>query len=97
MDTVGYNCSASAPGAGVAILPEITKGSCPPSSRTFDIVRSEAGLTVIGSVQVSRLSYKRGRHLIPNEQIQTIKGVTPTGDVQAYVGPKDFPLEYFEE
>ncbi|KAK3292362.1 uncharacterized protein B0H64DRAFT_227402 [Chaetomium fimeti] len=93
MDTQGYDCSASAPGAGVAILPEIQGGTCPPSSRTFDVVRSEEGLTVIVSVQVSRLSYTRGSHFIPNDQIKMIEGVTPTGGYQAYVGPKDFPLE----
>ena|ERR1044071_7408481 len=93
MDTLGYDCAASAPGAGVAVLPEIKDGTCPPSSRTFDVVRGEDGLTLIVKVQVSRLSFTKGSHFIPNEQIQIIKGVTPTGDYQAYVGPKDFPLE----
>lgn len=92
MDTLGYNCTASGVG-GLGILPEINGGTCPPSSRTFDVLRNETGMTVIVSVQVSRLSYTRGAHFIPSEQIQIIKGVTPTGDFTAYVGPKDFPLE----
>lgn len=93
MDTLGYNCTASDVG-GPGILPEIKGGTCLPSSRTFDVVRNETGMTVIVSVQVSRLSYTRGRHFISNEQIKVIGGVTPTGDYTAYVGPKDFPLEY---
>lgn len=94
MDTEGYNCTAFAPGAGVKVLPEIKDGTCPTSSRTFDVVRSDKGLTLTVKVQVSPISFTKGSHLIPNDQIQVIKGVTPTGDYQAYVGPKDFPLEY---
>jgi len=94
MDTLGYNCTASAPGAGVGILPDIKDGTCPPSSRTFDVVRGEeGGLKLIVSVQVSRLSYTRGSHFIPAEQIQWMEGVTPTGGYSAYVGPKEFPLK----
>ena len=93
MDTQGYNCTASAVTTGLGSLPEIKGGTCLPSSRTFDVVRSNEGMTVIGSVQVSRLSYTRGAHLIPNEQIKVMPGVTPTGDYTAYVGPKDFSLE----
>ncbi|KAK4220790.1 hypothetical protein QBC38DRAFT_378330 [Podospora fimiseda] len=94
MDVLGYECTASAVGVGVpASLPEIQNGTCPPSSRTFDVVRSEDGITLIVSVQVSRLSFTRGSYFIHNEQIQLIKGVTPTGDYTAYVGPKDFDLE----
>jgi len=93
MDTQGYNCTASAVTSGPGTLPEIQGGSCPPSSRTFDITRSEEGLKVIGSVQVSRLSFTRGAYLIPKEHVQVIPGVTPTGDYTAYVGPKDFGLE----
>ncbi|KAM7215270.1 hypothetical protein V8F06_009321 [Rhypophila decipiens] len=95
MDTLGYNCTAS----GVAgwdngpALPEIQGGTCLPSSRTFDVVRTKKGLEVIVSVQVSPISYTRGSHLIPNRQIKMIKGVTPTGNYQAYVGPKDFDLK----
>lgn len=96
MDTQGYDCSASGIG-GPGTLPEIKGGTCLPSSRTFDVVRSEGGMTVIISVQVSRLSYTRGRHFIPDEQIQVIPGLTPTGDYTKYVGPKDFPLERFWE
>lgn len=93
MDTLGYDCTASAVTSGEGTLPEIKGGTCPPSSRTFDVVRSEEGLTVIGSVQVSRLSFTRGAYRIPNEHVKVMPGVTPTGDYTAYVGPKDFPLE----
>jgi hypothetical protein len=93
MDTIGYNCTASAVTASLETLPEIKDGACPPSSRTFDVVRSDDGLTVIGSIQVSRLSFTRGAHFIPNEQIKVIPGVTPTGSYTAYVGPKDFSME----
>ncbi|KAK0623899.1 hypothetical protein B0T14DRAFT_428848 [Immersiella caudata] len=96
MDTQGYDCSASGIG-GPGTLPEVKGGTCLPSSRTFDVVRSEGGMTVVISVQVSRLSYTRGRHFIPDEQIQVISGVTPTGDYVKYVGPEDFPLEAFYE
>ncbi|KAK4158726.1 hypothetical protein QBC43DRAFT_143398 [Cladorrhinum sp. PSN259] len=92
MDTQGYDCTASGVG-GPGTLPEIQGGTCLPSSRTFDVLRNETGMTVIVSVQVSRLSFTRGAHFIPSDQIQVIKGVTPTGDYTAYVGPKDFPLE----
>ncbi|KAM7184615.1 hypothetical protein V8F20_012138 [Naviculisporaceae sp. PSN 640] len=97
MDTIGYDCTGSAiPEVGPRgpTLPEIKEGegTCPPSSRTFEVVRSKRGLTVIVSVQVSRLSYTRGAHLIPNSQIKTIKGTTPTGNYEAYVGPKEFNL-----
>ncbi|KAK0657831.1 hypothetical protein B0T16DRAFT_319518 [Cercophora newfieldiana] len=91
MDTQGYNCTASGVG-GPGTLPEIKGGTCLPSSRTFDVLRNETGMTVIVSVQVSRLSYTRGAHFIPSEQIKVIPGVTPTGDYTSYVGPKDFPL-----
>lgn len=95
MDTQGYDCTGSglaeAGPAGPA-LPEIKDGTCLPSSRTFEVVRSEEGLTVIVSVQVSPISYTRGAHLIPNSQIKNIEGTTPTGNYQAYVGPKDFDL-----
>lgn len=61
--------------------------------RTSYVYRNETGMTVVVSVQVSRLSYTRGGHFIPAEQIKVMPGVTPTGDYTAYVGPKDFPLE----
>ncbi|KAK3312567.1 hypothetical protein B0H66DRAFT_596092 [Apodospora peruviana] len=93
MDTLGYNCTASDVGPNRGVLPEIKGGTCLPSSRTFDVVHTEGGMNVTISVQVSRLSYTRGRHFIPNDQIQIIPGVTPTGDYTAYVGPKDFSLE----
>src|SRR5438105_732152 len=93
MDTLGYNCTASGMG-GPGILPAIQGGSCSPSSRTFDVLRNETGMTVIASVQVSRLSYTRGAHFIPSEQIQlTTQGDNPLEVYTAYVGPKDFPLE----
>ncbi|KAK1829969.1 hypothetical protein QBC39DRAFT_373313 [Podospora conica] len=94
MDTLGYNCTASGVG-GPGLLPEIEGGTCLPSSRTFDVYRNETagGMTVVVSVQVSRLSYTRGAHYIPAEHIVVMPGVTPTGDYTAYVGPKDFPLE----
>lgn len=95
MDTLGYDCTGSAlaeVGPSGPVLPEITDGTCLPSSRTFQVVRSEQGLTVIVSVQVSPISYTRGAHLIPNSQIKTIEGSVPTGNYQAYVGPKDFNL-----
>ena len=92
MDTLGYDCTASGVG-GIGYLPEIRGGTCLPSSRTFDVYRNETGMTVIVSVQVSRLSYTRGAHFIPVEQIKVMPGVTPTGDYTAYVGPKEFPLE----
>ncbi|KAK4183426.1 hypothetical protein QBC35DRAFT_112978 [Podospora australis] len=93
MDTLGYDCAASGVGGGVIGLPEVKQGTCPPSSRTFDAIPSEDGLTLIGRVQVSRLSYTTGSYFIPKDHIQVIKGVTPTGDYTAYVGPKDFDLE----
>ena len=92
MDTLGYNCTASGVG-GIGYLPEIKSGTCLPSSRTFDVYRNETGMTVVVSVQVSPLSYTRGAHFIPAEQIKVMPGVTPTGDYTVYVGPKDFPLE----
>lgn len=92
MDTQGYNCTASGVG-GIGYLPEIKNGTCPPSSRTFDVYKNETGMTVVASVQVSPLSYTRGAHFIPTEQIKVMPGVTPTGDYTAYVGPKDFSLE----
>ncbi|KAJ4109663.1 hypothetical protein NW768_012099 [Fusarium equiseti] len=93
MDTEGYDCTAKVPGAGPGELPEVKAGTCLPSSRTFDVVRSDEGLTLTVSVQVSPNSFTKGSHLIPNKDIKTVKGETPTGDVQAYDGPKDFPLE----
>ncbi|CAG7564522.1 unnamed protein product [Fusarium equiseti] len=93
MDTEGYDCTAKVPGAGPGELPEVKAGTCLPSSRTFDVVRSDEGLTLTVSVQVSPNSFTKGSHLIPNKEIKTVKGDTPTGDVQAYDGPKDFPLE----
>ncbi|KAK1758850.1 hypothetical protein QBC47DRAFT_370651 [Echria macrotheca] len=92
MDTQGYNCTASGTG-GPGLLPEIQGGTCLPSSRTFDVLRNETGMTVIASVQVSRLSYTRGAHFIPSEQIQLTHGDDPLEVYTAYVGPKDFPLE----
>ncbi|KAK5655706.1 hypothetical protein OQA88_5639 [Cercophora sp. LCS_1] len=92
MDTLGYDCTAWGVGGGPGLLPEIKDGTCPPSSRTFDVVRTEGGFNLIVSVQVSRLSFTRGSHFVPDEQIQVIDGVTPTGNYAAYVGPKDFPL-----
>ncbi|KAK4450471.1 hypothetical protein QBC34DRAFT_349230 [Podospora aff. communis PSN243] len=96
MDTQGYDCSASGIG-GPGTLPEIQGGTCLPSSRTFDVRRTEGGMNLIVSVQVSRLSYTRGIHFIPDEQIQVVSGVTPTGDYVKYVGPKDFMTEYYWE
>ena len=93
MDTEGYDCNAKVPGAGPGELGEVKAGTCLPSSRTFDVVRSDEGLTLTVSVQVSPNSFTKGFHLIPNKDIKTVKGDTPTGDVQAYDGPKDFPLE----
>ncbi|KAJ4010944.1 hypothetical protein NW752_007517 [Fusarium irregulare] len=93
MDTEGYDCTAKVPGAGPGELGEVKAGTCLPSSRTFDVVRSDEGLILTVSVQVSPNSFTKGSHLIPNKEIKTVKGDTPTGDVQAYDGPKDFPLE----
>ncbi|KAK8095166.1 uncharacterized protein PG998_014390 [Apiospora kogelbergensis] len=92
METVGVKCSAQAPAEAGDTLPGLGNGTCELSARTWKIIRSTGGLALFVTQPISPSSTQTGVHQINNSELEIVKGQTPTGDVQAYAGPKDFPL-----
>ncbi|KAH8878753.1 hypersensitive response-inducing protein [Thozetella sp. PMI_491] len=91
MQTEPQHCSAFLTSAGVGQLPDVKEGKCEETSRTFDIVRGDDGLTLTVSQPVSPISNQTASHLIPADEL--VYAGEPNGVVESYVGPKDFDLE----
>ncbi|KAK8092336.1 uncharacterized protein PG998_014558 [Apiospora kogelbergensis] len=92
METVGIKCSAQAPAEAGDTLPGLENGTCELSARTWKIIRSTGGLALFVTQPISPSSNQTGVHQINNSELEIVKGQTPTGDIQAYAGPKGFPL-----
>ncbi|KAF9880100.1 22kda glycoprotein [Colletotrichum karsti] len=91
METTGVKCSGLFQASGTSNLPDVKEAPCTDSSRTFDVVRSDAGLTLTVSQPVTPSSNQTGSHLIPNDQLVT--ATQPNAQVQSYNGPAAFDLE----
>ncbi|OLN86242.1 hypothetical protein CCHL11_04141 [Colletotrichum chlorophyti] len=95
MDTTGANCSAIVPvQADGRTLPDVKDGTCKDSSRTFDITRSDAGLTITVSRPDTPSSNTTASHLLPKEDFKIPDTPNlPFDEVESYVGPTTFNLE----
>ncbi|KAI0152175.1 hypersensitive response-inducing protein [Hypoxylon sp. NC0597] len=89
METTGVNCSALVPSNG-GLLPDVKEGTCKESSRTFSVVRSDAGLTLTVSQPVTPSSNQTGSHLLPKDQLAISD--KPNAYVESYNGPRSFDL-----
>ncbi|WYZ35892.1 hypothetical protein EsH8_X_000539 [Colletotrichum jinshuiense] len=92
METTGVDCSALVSGNTDGTLPDVKgNGACDQSSRTFEVIRGDAGLTLTVSQPVTPSSNQTGSHLLPNDQFAISD--EPNAKVQSYTGPTAFDLE----
>ncbi|KAK1976332.1 hypersensitive response-inducing protein [Colletotrichum cereale] len=92
---IGTQCDvrvSAIPGAGGPnVIPDIFDAKCTNSSRTFNLVRSEEGLTLSVAQQISVVSFRNGTHLLPSSDFKITN--EPNAWVEAYTGPDAFNLE----
>ncbi|OLN96417.1 hypothetical protein CCHL11_00681 [Colletotrichum chlorophyti] len=91
METTGVQCTALVPANTDGTLPDVKEGACALSSRTFDVVRGDLGLTLTVSQPVTPSSNQTGSHLLPKDQFVIYN--QPNAIVESYTGPSEFDLE----
>ncbi|OTA58361.1 hypothetical protein K449DRAFT_354592 [Hypoxylon sp. EC38] len=89
METTGVECTAMVPSNG-GLLPDVKEGTCKESSRTFTVVRGDAGLTLTVTQPVTPSSNQSGSHLLPKDQL--VISDKPNAYVESYNGPAAFDL-----
>ncbi|KAI1103988.1 hypersensitive response-inducing protein [Jackrogersella minutella] len=90
METTPVNCTALVSANVDGTLPDVKDGTCGESSRTFDVVRGDDGLTFSVSQPITPSSNQTGSHLICNSELKISDA--PNAVVQSYTGPTSFDL-----
>ncbi|KAH6659301.1 hypersensitive response-inducing protein [Truncatella angustata] len=91
METTPVTCKALVSANTDGTLPDVQEGTCEESSRTFSVVRSDAGLTLTVSQPVTPSSNQTGSHLLPSDEFAISN--EPNAVVESYTGPTAFNLE----
>ncbi|KAJ1323544.1 hypothetical protein MN608_10788 [Microdochium nivale] len=92
-ETGGYPCRATGAAEIGNLLPEIKKGLCEQTSRTFSVTRNEQGLEVAVSAPISPISNSVGVHQILASELEIVTPAeNPNGAYQVYRGPQGFKL-----
>ncbi|KAF4980513.1 hypothetical protein FZEAL_3501 [Fusarium zealandicum] len=79
-------------GSGTGLLPNVKDAECDSSSsKTFDVVRGQKGLTLTITQGVSASNNESASHHIPYKQLQLTKPTQAT--LQSYKGPTRFFLD----
>lgn len=88
--TTPVECSGTA--LGYQSLPELQPTACKDPSVSFSYTLAEGGADLTIDWEYQTGFNLTGKHFIPESEIVWTNTEIPTGQVQAYDGPKDFVI-----